>query len=159
MPPCLSTPACVECGPLFNRDPDFPIRPVGLSGQHLKSSKGRVLYCEDDLDSRELIRFVITRGGYEVVCAETGVEALQIARLEQFDLFLVDNRMPHLSGVELAQHIREFDQITPILFCSGAAHESDRQAALTAGAQGYLTKPLDIDLLLDEVARLIRESS
>ena len=93
------------------------------------------------------------------MCAANGLEALQLARQEQFDLFLVDNWMPALTGVELTQHIREFNQATPILFYSGAALEADKRAALMAGAQGYLTKPLDIDHLLDEVDRLIRESS
>jgi two-component system KDP operon response regulator KdpE len=125
----------------------------------MRSPKRRILYCEDDPDSRELIRVVFTRSGYDIMCAASGLEALQLAKLEQFDLFLVDNWMPHFTGVELAQHIREFNQTTPILFCSGAAHEADRQAALNAGAQGYHIKPLDIDLLVAEVARLIRESS
>ena len=58
----------------------------------------RVLYCEDDPDSRELIRFVFTRGGYEVVCAESGPKALHLAKLEQFDLFLLDNWMPDLTA-------------------------------------------------------------
>jgi DNA-binding response OmpR family regulator len=63
--------------------------------------------------------------------------------------------MPDLTGVELTRHIRAFNQTTPILFYSGAARDADRQAALVAGAQGYLTKPVDIDLLLAEVETLI----
>lgn len=121
----------------------------------MRSPQRRILYCEDDPDSRDLFTFVFTRSGYEVVCAESGPKALQLAQREQFDLFLFDNWMPDLSGVELARHIREFDKRTPILFFSGAAHEADKGAALDAGAQGYLTKPLDTDQLLDEVERLI----
>lgn len=49
--------------------------------------------------------------------------------------------MPGLSGQELPTEIRKFDKSTPILFYSGAAYESDKQAARDAGAQGYLTKP------------------
>ncbi len=120
--------------------------------------KGRILYTEDDPDSRELIRFLFTFNGYEIVCAESGFEALRLARHQQFDLFLVDNWMPSLTGVELTRFIREFNQTTPILFYSGAAYEKDRQAALRAGAQGYITKPPDIDQLLNEVKRLIGES-
>jgi CheY-like chemotaxis protein len=120
--------------------------------------RGRILYTEDDADTRELIRFVFTRRGYEVVCAEGGAEALQLARIEPFDLFLVDNWMPELTGVELTRHIRAFNQITPILFYSGAAHDQDRQAALNAGAQGYLTKPAAIDGLIAEAERLMKHS-
>lgn len=75
----------------------------------------RILYTEDDADTRELIRFVFTRRGYEIVCAETGAEALELARVEPFDLFLVDNWMPELTGIELTRHIRAFNQNTPIL--------------------------------------------
>jgi two-component system KDP operon response regulator KdpE len=121
-------------------------------------SKGRVLYTEDDPDTRELMQVLFNQSGYDIVCAGSGVEALEIAKLEQFDLFLVDYWMPTLTGVELTRHIRGFNQCTPILFWSGAAHESDREAALNAGAQGYLTKPLDLDLLLGEVEKLIKES-
>ncbi len=121
----------------------------------MRSPKRRILYSEDDPDSRELIKFVFTRSGYEVVCAESGPKALDLAQREQFDLFLIDNWMPDLTGVELTRHIRAFNQTTPILFYSGAARDADRQAALVAGAQGYLTKPVDIDLLLAEVETLI----
>ena len=120
--------------------------------------KGRILYTEDDPDSREMIRVLFTFDGYEIVCAESGMQALYLARNEHFDLFLVDNWMPTVTGVELTRFIREFNQATPILFYSGAAYEKDRQAALKAGAQGYVTKPPDIDELLGEVERLIWES-
>jgi len=75
-----------------------------------------------------------------------------------FDLFLVDNWMPELTGVELTQHIRAFNKITPIFFYSGGADEQDRQAALNAGAQGYLTKPAAIDDLIAEAERLRKHS-
>ena len=66
--------------------------------------------------------------------------------------------MPGLAGPELTRHIREFNQTTPILFYSAAAYEADKQEALDAGAQGYLTKPTDVDVLLAEVERLITKS-
>ena len=118
----------------------------------------RILYCEDDPESRELIKFLFTRHGYDIVCAENGTTALHLAMREQFDLVLLDNWVPDLSGEEITRHIREFDQTTPILFYSAAAYETDKQAALRAGAQAYITKPPDIDLLISEVARLIAEA-
>ena len=121
----------------------------------MTSPKGRILYTEDDPDSRELIRYVFTRGGYEVICAESSRDALRLAQQEQFDLFLLDNWLPDLTGLELTRCIREFDQITPILFYSGAAFETDKQNALNAGAQCYLTKPEDFQRLIDEAQRLI----
>ena len=117
--------------------------------------KGRILYTEDDPDSREMVIFTLRRSGYEVTCVDSGTEALRLAKNEGFDLFLVDNWLPGLSGPELTAHIREFDKTTPILFYSGAAYDDDKQAALNAGAQGYLVKPIGIERLIDEVDRLI----
>ena len=117
--------------------------------------KGRILYTEDDPDSRDLVMFILKRGGYEVTCAVSGTEALGFAKTQHFDLFLVDNWMPGITGPELTRHIREFNQTTPILFYSAAAYDSDRQNALNAGAQGYLVKPVAIEQLVDEVDRLI----
>jgi DNA-binding response OmpR family regulator len=51
-----------------------------------------------------------------------------------------------------------FDSTTPILFCSGAAYETDKEAALENGAQGYLTKPIDSNELIAEVVRLLRQA-
>ena len=125
----------------------------------MRSPQRRILYCEDDPESRELIRFLFTRNGYEIVCVEDGSTALHLVKREQFDLVLLDNWLPDLSGEELTRHIREFDQKTPILFYSAAAYEADKQAALNAGAQAYVTKPPDINQLLAEADQLIRESA
>ena len=120
--------------------------------------KGRILCTEDDPDSRALLVFVLENNGYLVTCPKNSADALSLAEHEQFDLFLVDNWMPGLSGQELTRQVREFNKKTPILFFSGAAYESDKQEARTAGAQGYLIKPFGISELPDEVARLIGEA-
>ena len=121
--------------------------------------RGRVLCSEDDADSRELIVLVLKGSGYQVVCTETGTQALDLAKNERFDLFLVDNWMPGITGPDLTRLIRKFNQTTPILFYSAAAFESDRQLAFEAGAQGYLTKPCGIEELAAEVDRLIAAST
>lgn len=120
--------------------------------------KGRILYTEDDPDSRDLVIFILERGGYQVTCAENGTKALAFAKNEHFDLFLVDNWLPGLTGPELTRYLREINTTTPILFYSAAAYESDKQNALNAGAQGYLVKPSSITELVNEVDRLISES-
>jgi CheY-like chemotaxis protein len=89
---------------------------------------------------------------------ESGSEALSLAKNERFDLFLIDNWMPEMTGPELTRFIREFNQTTPILFYSGAAFEDDKEAAVNAGAQGYLIKPIGIERLIEEVERLIGTS-
>jgi CheY-like chemotaxis protein len=59
----------------------------------MESTKGRILCTEDDVDTRELIDFVLTRYGYEVVCSASNVQAIDLAKTQNFDLYLVDNRM------------------------------------------------------------------
>lgn len=121
-------------------------------------SKGRILCTEDDPDSREMLVRVLQAEGYEVVYLTDSIHALEFAKNESFDLILLDNWMPELDGCTLTHEIRKFDLKTPILFYSGAALETDSQAAIDAGAQGYLTKPTGINELTDEIAKLIAQS-
>ena len=118
-------------------------------------SKGRILCTEDDPDSRAMLVILLEDRGYEVTITASSEHALAIAKRERFDLILLDNWMPGLSGQDLTREVRKFDKTTPILFYSGAAYETDKKEATDAGAQGYLVKPSDLEILLDEVGRLI----
>jgi two-component system OmpR family response regulator len=116
----------------------------------MQYTKGRILCTEDDIDTRDLIDFVLTQYGYEVVCSASTVQAIDLAKAQNFDLYLVDNWMPGLSGTELTEKLRLFDLKTPVLFYSGAAYKTDREAARLSGAQGYLVKPADGNQLIAE---------
>jgi DNA-binding response OmpR family regulator len=137
--------------------------PQKLSERHLqpsellslKASVGHILYVEDDEDTRELVTCVLAKNNYKVVAAENCDDALMLARSSQFDLYLIDNWMSGGSGIDLCKKLREFNPRTPILFYSGAAYESDRQRALTPGAQGYLVKPVDNIELIEQISRII----
>jgi DNA-binding response OmpR family regulator len=122
------------------------------------SPKGRILCTEDDPDTRDVIVLVLSQHGFDVICTDDADEALNLAKTQNFDLYLVDNWMPGLSGTDLTEKLREFDIKTPILFYSGAAYEGDKKAARSSGAQGYLVKPADGDQLIAEVVRLIADS-
>jgi DNA-binding response OmpR family regulator len=124
----------------------------------MPSSIRRILYIEDDADTRELVSFLLRQENYEVVVAESPEKALTLAQTVPFDLYMLDNWIPGASGIDLCKGLRSFDSITPILFYSGAAYERDKLEALAAGAQGYLTKPTDNDTLVQEVSRLISEA-
>jgi DNA-binding response OmpR family regulator len=122
------------------------------------SQKGRILCTEDDEDTRELISFTLAQYGFDVIATESTGEAIELAKHEHFDLYLVDNWMPGLSGVQLTEKLREFDVKTPVLFYSAAAYQADKDAAHDSGAQGYLVKPASGQQLIDEVLRIIAES-
>ena len=124
----------------------------------MKPPDARILYAEDDADTRELVTLVLEMQNCQVIATGSHDEALRLARAEHFDLYLIDNWMPGTSGVRLCEQLREFDQDTPVLFYSGAAYETDRERALASGAQGYLVKPADGDALMAEMSRLLSDS-
>ena len=124
----------------------------------MQSPPFRILCTEDDVDTRDLITFVLTSNNFEVITTESPAMAIEVAKDFSFDLYLVDNWMPRMSGPDLCREFRRFDSQTPILFYSGAGYESDKTAAYASGAQGYLVKPVDNEELVAEVRRLISES-
>src|SRR6266487_2418677 len=124
----------------------------------MKSLVTQILYTEDDADTRELVSFVLTNSNCKVTLADSRDKALTLARTNRFDLYMIDNWIPGGSGIDLCKKLREFDSRTPILFYSGAGYDRDKQEAFASGAQGYLTKPVDNDELVEEVFRLISEA-
>lgn len=117
--------------------------------------KRRILFIEDHEDTRQLVTFVLEASDCCVTSDTTVAGALQLARAEKFDLYLLDNWLPDGNGFELCRLIREFDETTPVLFYSGAVFDSDKLAAIQAGAQGYLAKPCPYSDLLRAVTVLI----
>lgn len=110
------------------------------------SDRHRVLYAEDNEDSRELVSIMCQMAGIEVITAETAAEAWELSQSELFDLYLLDSRFPDGDGLELCRRLRFFAPLAPILIYSADAYESDRQKGLAAGASDYLTKPYMADL-------------
>lgn len=115
----------------------------------------RILYTEDDADTRELVTFILAGQGYKLVAIANHNEAVALARESRFDLYLLDSCLSGGSGFDLCRAIREFDGATPILFYSGAATPEDKSQAIASGAQGYLVKPVNPNELIAEVFRLV----
>jgi DNA-binding response OmpR family regulator len=107
-----------------------------------------ILFAEDDQDTRDLVQLFLHQAGFRVWATGISADVLELAATERFDALLLDNWMPELSGIELCRQIRIFDKNTPILFCSGAVTDADKEAAFSAGAQGYIGKPFDPDDLI-----------
>lgn len=113
-----------------------------------------ILCVDQDGKACALIGALLGESGFEAKNATTLTEALQLARSERFDLYLLERRLPDGSGIELCRQIREFDPHSPVLFFSAIARKRDRQRAVSAGAQGYLHKPEGIYSLAKVVTRL-----
>jgi DNA-binding response OmpR family regulator len=101
---------------------------------------------------------VLSQLGYEVLAASSVKQALKLTSERRFDLLVFDSLISDGSGIDLCRHIRETDQLTPILFCSGLAYEKNKHEALKAGAQAYLVKPVSMSLMGETVANLISTS-
>lgn len=118
-----------------------------MKGSDLMLSYPHILYAEDDQDTRELVQLFLEQAGFRVSVTGDASEVLQLVATDHFDVLLLDNWMPQVTGLELCRSIRSFDPNTPIFFCSGAVTDADKMAALAAGAQGYFDKPFDPDEL------------
>jgi DNA-binding response OmpR family regulator len=116
----------------------------------------KILLVEDHEDTREFIVFVLKQANYEVFSSDCVAEALLLAKQEHPDLFVLDSLLPDGNGIELCKCLHQLTPKTPILFCSARAYEADKQEALTSGAQAYLVKPVDLNLLRLTVAELLR---
>ena len=117
-----------------------------------------ILFADDQPDIRELVQFILQVAGFRVSTTDTTAAALRMAATERYDAMLLDYWMPESTGIELCRQIRVFDQNTPILICSGAVTQADREAAFLAGAQGLVEKPFNRDDLIRALRSCIRAS-
>lgn len=118
-----------------------------------------ILIADDRATSRELLRIVLERAGYEVVEAEDGVEALELARSSPPDLILLDLQMPRLDGYGVLAELRGDERLAklPVLALTASAMRGDRERILAAGFTDYLSKPTGPGALRQKVAALLGE--
>lgn len=112
-----------------------------------------ILYIEDDPASRQLVERALKHMGYRVLLAERGLDGIDIARRESPDLILTDINLPDLSGREITTTLRRearFER-TPIVALTAQGEGEHRALTMAAGATGYLTKPVDIESLMERV--------
>lgn len=120
-------------------------------------NKGRILYIEDNSDNRKLVRRVLEWEGYEVVEAKDGMEALNRLATEPIDLALLDINMPDIDGYTLTSTIRSNPAYAriPIVAVTANVMRGDRERSLQAGCDGYIQKPIDIDMLSEQIERFM----
>lgn len=114
----------------------------------------RILCVEDNEDIGFLLYTALRARGYDPVITYTAGDALALAGREEFDLFILDTWLGEKDGVELCRELRDARPDTPVVFYSAAAFDSDREAALRAGACAYVAKP-GMDELVEEVRNVI----
>jgi two-component system cell cycle response regulator DivK len=122
-------------------------------------SKALILYIEDNLDNRTLIRRILMSEDYELAEAGNAMEALETLKTLRPHLILMDINMPDIDGYTLTAQIRTmsgFESI-PIVALTANVMRGDRERSLEAGCDGYIQKPIDIDLLPQQIERYLRK--
>jgi two-component system, cell cycle response regulator DivK len=117
---------------------------------------GNTILCiEDNPDNMLLFRRILESTGYSLRQAKNGLDGLAIAETEDIDLILLDINLPDIDGYEVARRIRKSPKSalkqTPIIVVTANALKGDAEKALSAGANGYMTKPIDIHVLWAQV--------
>ena len=115
----------------------------------------KILVADDDPQFLKALKITLHSQGYDIVTARDGVECITVAVKEHPDLFVLDLGMPRMDGMGVIQGVRGWTE-APILVVSGRTDAREKVAALDAGADDYVTKPVSIDELLARIRALLR---
>jgi two-component system cell cycle response regulator DivK len=129
-----------------------------ITGDIPMSHNTTILYVEDNVDNRTLVRRVLTAEGYSIIEAVNATQALEILNNTKPNLILMDINMPDIDGYTLTARIKETPglELIPIIALTANVMRGDRERSLEAGCDGYIQKPIDIDALSEQVERFLR---
>lgn len=119
----------------------------------------KILVVEDDKNTAKLMRVILTKAGYKTELAANGAEALQVLDNSYIDLILLDVMMPEMNGYELTEIIRSNGIDVPILMVTAKQLPEDKYQGFIAGADDYLTKPVDETEMLYRIKALLRRAN
>ena len=122
----------------------------------MSQAKCRILYVDDHEDSSEMLKLVLSESDYEIHTAKNMEEALQVAAIHEFDLYVLDKRLPDGSGLELCKKLSQLTPGVPCIFYTGDVYEIHRQEAMAAGAHAYIPKP-EVERLIDTVHKVLSQ--
>ena len=120
----------------------------------MADAKCQILCVDDHHDTSEMLSVLLSQEDYNVVTARSVEEAINLAKNETFDLYVLDKRLPDGSGLELCQQLQKLTPGVPCIFYSGDAYDIHRIQAIQAGADAYVAKP-NIDALISAVRELM----
>lgn len=123
-------------------------------------SAGRILVVEDNDMNMQLVEYLLEEGGFEIVKAASGEEALSITRDETSpapDLILMDIHLPGMDGLSVVRAMKGDARTTrvPILALTAHAMRGDKDRFLEAGCDGYISKPIDVKTFLSAIAQYL----
>ena len=121
----------------------------------------KILVIEDDPSAARLMVYALELEGFQVIAATDGLDGLKQAKEEEPDLIILDVMLPGLDGFEVCDRLRA-DSTTaqlPILILSAKAHEKDKLTGEQVGADQYIVKPADMDVVLAAVENMLNKES
>jgi two-component system response regulator HydG len=119
------------------------------------SKKARILVVDDEASARSALEIFLKSQGYDVETADNGISALAIWADHPPDIVVTDIDMPQMNGIELLQKLRERDAGLPVVVVTSMTEVDVAVRAMRAGAEDYLTKPLDLDALEVTIERVL----
>ena len=116
----------------------------------------RILIAEDN-DSNFILMTYILKKYYQYDRAKNGQEAVELVNKNNYDIILMDIKMPIMDGMEATRQIKEKHPNLPIIALTANAFDSDRQLAFEAGCDEFLPKPISSEVCLKTIAKFVRE--
>jgi two-component system cell cycle response regulator DivK len=113
-----------------------------------------ILYVEDNLENRILVRRLLMSEGYKIIEAENAKRALKILETQTPDMILMDINMPDVDGYTLTAELKTRPKLrnVPIIALTANVMRGDRERVFKSGCNGYIEKPIDVDRFLEQVA-------
>lgn len=117
----------------------------------------KILAVDDSASMRQMVVFTLQQAGHEVIQADDGVKALELAKGQGVDLVLSDINMPNMDGISLIKALRDLPtyQYTPMLMLTTESGSEKKQEGKAAGATGWIVKPFNPDQLLATVSKVL----
>ena len=114
----------------------------------------KILICDDERDIRNALRIYLTGEGYAVCEADSGLAALELMQREEVQLVLMDIMMPGMDGMTATAKLREQSNV-PVILITAKSEDNDKILGLTVGADDYITKPFNTNLLISRCNNLV----
>ncbi len=144
--------------PIIQRLPEFPASSDSAQSPSLSPVQGRILMVDDEFLITTMLSKFLNQIGFEVISSNNSKKALQLFRKDpdQFDLILTDQTMPHMTGIQLVQLIREVRPSIPIILMTGFDKNLTPERIKQAGVQKFLFKPIETQQLADAIQSLMK---
>src|SRR5690554_4512876 len=125
----------------------------------METESKKILLVEDDPNFGTVLKDYLTLNGYAVTHAKNGMEGFEKFKKDDFDLCILDVMMPYKDGFTLAKEIREKNEDVPIIFLTAKTMKEDVLRGYKVGADDYLNKPFDSEVLLMKIKAIIQRKS